>query len=398
MIDSIHMALSGMLGHERGLNVIGNNVTNLNTVGFRGSTVSFADVFLGSVPNGLNGGSDGQRRGVGGGLDASRSQVDFRAGQQLNTGRDLDLTLDGDGFFIVQDEAGNIRYTRAGEFDVVDEELVVRGQKLKVMTRNAAGELVPISVANLRSSAAKATTSVTFSGNLSPSDSEHVIESLQVFDQQGVSHTLHVTFALETEQNSPGASATWNITVTEEGEEIGTGTLDFIGSVPFNSPVQLSLALADIGATDVTFDFGTVNGTDFGDNTQSTLAVQKQDGYATGAITAYTFDERGVLKISYSNGQSVDGPKLALAQIIDQNGLVQVGAALLEYRGMQQVTIREAGDDLKVLDQTLEGSNVDLTEEFGQLILMQRGYQASSQVMSTANDMLQQLFDIGGRR
>jgi flagellar hook protein FlgE len=128
------------------------------------------------------------------------------------------------------------------------------------------------------------------------------------------------------------------------------------------------------------------------------LRVSEQDGYAPGAITGETFDEKGVLQIAYSNGQTVDGPSLALARIADTGGLLARGNSLFEYRGGQTVERRRAGDDLTVNRGSLELSNVDLTQQFGELILLQRGYQASSQVISTANDMLQELLQMRSSR
>lgn len=402
MIDSIYIALSGMLSHERGLNVISNNVTNLNTAGFRGSTVSFSDVFVGTAPNGLGLDARDNRRSVGGGVDASRDQLDFRAGQSQNTGGELDLSLDGDGWFIVQDEQGQIRYTRAGQFDIVDDELRVKDTQLKVMTRASNGQLLPLSVHDLTSNPAKATTTVSFQGNLSPGDTEHQIESLAVYDSQGGKHTLTVVFTKQPQPTQP-ATTSWAVTVREDGESIGTGQLDFLSISPLTSELSIALALRNAPSANLTFDFssGSVTGSDTGTGTsgsESTLRVQEQDGYAAGTITGRTFDAKGVMKLTYSNGQSADGPKLALARIADQSSLLQLSGGLFEYRGSQAVIVREAGDDLKVLAGVLEGSNVDLTQQFGQLILMQRGYQASSQVMSTANEMLQQLFDLGGHR
>jgi flagellar hook protein FlgE len=408
MIDSIYLALSGMLGHERALNVLGNNVTNMNTLGFRGSTVSFADVFLGTRANGL--GLDAlAQRGIGGGVDASRTTLDFRPGTAQNTGGDLDALLDGDGFFIVQDETGAIRYTRAGSFDIVDDELVLKGQKVKVLTRDTTGQLMPIDIKNLLSSAGQATSTLSLEGNFKipssndpdptdplPDDADFTIESVDVFEQDGSKHTLQFKFTFEARSNAHPFDV-WRLSATENDVEIGTADLEFIGQVPqSDTSPTLHLELAGGEAIDVTVDFSRVQSLSSGSD--STVTVSKQDGFGVGQITGKTFDVNGVLKLSYSNGQSAAGPALALAQFIDQSALVQLGDALFEYHGSQPVTIRDAGDDLKVTARALEGSNVDLTTEFSQLILMQRGYQASSQVMSTANDMLQQLLDLRGRR
>jgi flagellar hook protein FlgE len=395
MIDSIFVALSGMQGHQRGLNVISNNVANMNTPGFRGSTVSFADVFIGASPNGLGG-----QQALGGGLNASLTVMDLRAGEPQQTGNDLDLRLQGSGFFILQDENGAIRYTRNGSFEFdADGVLVARGQRLKVMARNAAGELAPVDIRNLLKSSHKATSELTFDRFLSRGEDEqgHTIDSVVVFDQQGSKHTLKLEFRKDS-SSSPVATV-WNMTVFEGATEIGAGQLRFdpAGIIePGTSPLSVLLALNDTEAAEIKFNFDTVSGADIG--TSSTMAVTRQDGFAAGEISRRTFDDRGVLKLTYSNGQQADGPTLSLAVIANEAQLVQVGNSMFEYRGLEPAVVRAAGDDLSVLSQSLERSNVDLTEEFSELILTQRGYQASSQVVSTANDMLQELLELRSRK
>ncbi len=394
MINSIFVALSGMRGHERGLNVISNNVSNMSTPAFRGSIVSFTDVFVGGSQSELT----GQQR-LGGGLDASRTILNLRTGDPQQTDRALDLFLKGDGFFVLQDEDGETRYTRNGRFDFNDEqELVTLDQKFKVMTRNASGALVALTLKDLQVSQPKATTTVTFEDVLFPDDSEHTIDSLTVFDNLGAAHKLRVVF--QKEPASGGATAQFQIIVSEGGTEIGRSTLQLLGSSVLGNPVlPLTLTLGNT-TQPISFDFTSMivipQGT--GSTQQTSLRVKQQDGRASGTIATKTFDEKGVLKLTYSNGETADGPKLALAQITDQLGLIEVGNSAFAYRGSQAVTLREAGDDLQVQSQSLELSNVDLTQQFSELILMQRGYQASSQVISTANDMLQELLQIRGNR
>jgi flagellar hook protein FlgE len=397
MLNSIFVALSGLQAHERALGVVSNNVSNMNTPGFRGSTVTFADVFIGTGPNGSLGG----QQSIGGGVDGSRTQVDVRAGDQQATGRGLDLALSADGFFVLQDESGATRFTRNGNFDFDDDgELALLGLKAKVMARTATGQLVPISLKDLRASAAKPTTKVTLDGIISSGDGngEVILESVSVFDKAGVQHTLRIVFTRQGGTPPPGVSVRWKMTVSEGPTEVGTADVDFFGNdvVAGTSPLQVTLALKDTEPTSIAFDFEEVDGGPFG--TESSLQVKEQDGFGAGIIATRTFDAKGVLKITYTNGQSVDGAKLALARIADQDALVQLGDSLLEYGGEQAVDVGEADDSLQVLSQVLEGSNVSLTREFGRLILVQRGYQASSQVMSTASEMMQELLSLRDRR
>jgi flagellar hook protein FlgE len=394
MIDSIFVALSGMQGHQRGLSVISNNVANMNTPGFRGSTLTFADVFNGA-PRSLPGGQSS----LGSGVSAAFTVMDLTTGEAQQTGNDLDLRLDGSGFFVLQDESGALRYTRNGSFEFNAEgQLVARGQKLKVMARNASGQLVPIELKDLQKNPPKATSEVTLERILSSEDEDHVIESLVAFDKAGGKHTLKVEFKNETPDPNPTNVIVWKVTVFEGTTEVGAGEVRFLGSIPEpgSSPLALTLDLKDAGATEIAFNFDAVTSIDIG--ASSSLAVQKQDGRLTGEISARSFDERGVLKLTYSNGEKADGPALVLAVIANESEMIQVGNSLFEYRGATPATLREAGDELKVMSQSLERSNVDLTEEFSELILMQRGYQASSQVVSTANDMLQELLDLRSRR
>lgn len=395
MIDSIFAAMSGMQGHQRGLSIISNNVTNMNTPGFRGSTVSFADVFIGAGPKGQLIGHRGA-----GGLGTALGLVDTRAGDPQRTDREHDLSLEGSGFFIVQDETGEIRYTRNGSFEFVEGELVTRRDGRKVMTRNNAGRLVPFEIGSLQKNPARATSKVTFErSNLAMEDEDdvHTIEPLVVHDSAGAKHTLKLEFR---PGNTSGNLRTWKMTVFEGLMDIGSGEIQFVsnGIMEDSKLLSLNLQLQNADPADVTFDFTEV-GLDINPNTtNSQLAVKEQDGFGVGEITGRTFDQKGVVKLTYSNGQKADGPRLTFASIADETELLQLGDALFEYRGSEPVVLREADDDLRVAGGFLEGSNVDLTEEFSELILMQRGYQASSQVVTTANEMLQELLQIRGRR
>jgi flagellar hook protein FlgE len=323
---------------------------------------------------------------------------DNRAGDQQLTGNDTDLALDGEGFFILQNDEGQTFYTRNGRFVFnADDELVTVGQGLKVMTRNASGQLVPVTFGSLRVSPAKATTEITLDNLLSTADDEDgTTLDIKVFDALGTSHAIKLAIKKKTENNPPlpTGQIAFSVTATEGDTDIGTTTLTFIGTTPFDSPASIELALKDTDPATVKLNFDRVFLLSQG---SSSLRVSEQDGRAAGTVTAKTFDEKGVLKLTYSNGEKADGPTLALARIDDEDGLVEQGASLFSYRGEKSVVLREPGDDLKVVPQSLELSNVDLTTEFSQLILMQRGYQAASQVISTANDMMQELLQMRGR-
>jgi flagellar hook protein FlgE len=390
MIDSIFIAMSVLRGHQRGLDVISHNVANMHTPGFQGSSVDFTDVFGGAADG------DGHDAPAGGGLDASRTTLDLRAGELQRTGRDLDLALEGEGYFVFRAASGALRYGRGGglELDPAGR-LVGRGHGLEVMAQQPDGMLAPLRLDGLRSSAPKATHEVRLTGNLSSTAGEHAIDPLPVYDRLGGAHNLRLAFTRDT----GGGFERWTVRVSEAGRELDSAALEFVGGRPLGgaSTLRLSLGLAQAEAIDVGFVFGS-EVTSFSSGATSTLAVEGQDGHGPGAISGLSFDTSGRLEVAYSNGQSAQGARLALAQLRDAAALRPVGDGLFAYEAGEPVTLRTGGEDLRIAGQSLELSNVDLTREFGALILMQRGYQASSQVIGTANEMLQQLFDLGSRR
>jgi len=421
MIDSIFVATSGMLGFERALNVISNNVANLSTAGFRGSNVSFANVFSGTAQNGeQNEQFVGQQGLGGGGLDATRTVLDMSPGGPQKTGQELDLFLQGGGFFVLHDQNGATRYTRDGSLSFNTDGVLVandaaKGQTLTVMSRDSTGQLAPITIKGLETSAARPTTQVSFTQSLAPTDTDYSVKNVVVYDQQGVAHTLRVEFVKDsTAPGSPppippppaGATVSWTVKVFEGDIQVGSSDVAFNGDLiaSGSSLLPMTLSLQNSAPASIQFDFSAADGKSTGvpnpndPTNDSTLAFSSQDGFAPGTITTRTFDTQGILQITYSNGQKATGGQLVFAQIADTSGLVELGSSLFTYQGTLPVVLREAGNDLQVQSGTLEASNVDLTSEFSTLILMQRGFQGSSQVVSTANDMLQQLLDMKNSR
>lgn len=390
MIDSILVAMTGLEGHQRGLKTISHNVANMNTTGFKSSVTDFSDVFTG--------GQQDTTPGTGAGVNADQSRLDFRPGGFQETGREADLAIDGPAFFAVLTEEGEQRFTRNGGFDFSKEGfLVTAADQLQVLARDDSGGLSAFRFDQSRINAPKATTKVSFTGNLSSTDDEHVIDNLNVFDQAGGSHALKLTFK---PAPAPATTGTWNVTVQEGSTALGTGTLRFglLGTPEAEGgSFSMDLAFAGTAALRVNFAFG-VNVTSYSSGTTSTLAMQEQDGYAPGRFTSFSFDELGRLQVTYSNGQKETGPTLAFAEFAEEEALESVGGGMFKAATGAVATFRAAGNGVKLLHGNLEQSNVNLTQEFSSLILMQRGYQASSQILTTANEMLQQLLELKSRR
>jgi flagellar hook protein FlgE len=390
MIDAIYIAVTGLNGYQNGLRVIANNTANLNTPGFKGSSLQFADLFY------SNGNLGGGAQAYGFGLSTLGTVFDFRQGQLQSTGNALDLAMDGLGFFVLRDDAGNLHYTRDGQFKFDAEGFLVStttGEN--VMALDEGGNLTAIGVADLRINVPRATATVTFNGNLSSTVATYTAGSVTVIDNSGASHTLSVRF-----DAVAGTPRSWDVTLLDGTTTVGTGRIAFINGQPDPANSQVSLTYTPAGETPValTLDFSS-GVSSFDSGSRSTLAVASQDGYGAGSLVGVAFDATGVLVLSYSNGQTVNGSRLALGSFNSQDAIGSIGNNEFEVKDGRAWETGVAGERGfgAVRSGMVEVSNVDLSQEFSNLVIMQRGYQACSQVISTANDMLSELFAMKGK-
>lgn len=394
MFESIYVGLSGLMGFSKGLNVISNNVANLNTPGFKSSTLQFLDLFYQYQTTG-SGQNNAQ---IGSGLDTGATSLNLKQGELRETGNDLDLAISGAGFFVLRKDGQNF-YSRAGQFEFdADGYLVQKANKARVGATNGGSSLHDISINGLRVNPPKTTSKVTFSGVLSTGDTQHIITSTTVYDALGGAHALKLTF----NNNNATTAGTWNITVEDAAGVVATGQIAFstIGApVAGSNSFTFSYTPSGASSFSTTLDFSQdVTSTNIGAN--SSLLVNAQNGYATGALTKTSFDADGFLTLTYSNAQITKHDQLALAWFDDLQSLELEGGNLFVNASNQKVIYGAPQKSLfgKIQAGRIEISNVDLTQQFSDLIITQRGYQASSQVVSAANEMMQQLFDIKARR
>jgi flagellar hook protein FlgE len=401
MFGAIYVGLSGLNAYSRGLQQVSNNVTNLNTQGFKASTVSFTDVF-GAQGNGGLSFSSGQGS-PGHGVENGTSQIDLAAGELRQTDRDLDLAVDGSGFLTLM-RGSEIAYTRTGSFEVdKDGYIVLSGTQYRLATIDGAGRPVAVTVDASRTSPPVATTKVTLADNLAadgatdPATNQPKpvsISNILVYDQSGTQHTWTAQFAKD-----PSAAHQWLVTVKDSiGKDIGTAQVLKFDAGGHIDPTTTTLAFTDSDAAlSVNFDLSAV--TSFSSAGISTLRSASVDGYGPGTITTVTINEAGQLELGYSNSQKKQLGAIAIADFRDPQELKQRSGGLFTDNGNAGREILPSGDPRvgKVVSRRLEASNVDLSKEFGDLILIQRGFQASSQIISVANDMIQQLFGIRGQ-
>jgi flagellar hook protein FlgE len=399
LLDSIYSAYTGLLSFSKALNVLSNNVANMNTPGFKGSDVTFRDLFY---QYSSSGGEQGEQQSqVGEGTDTSGTRIDFAQGQTGNTGNPLDAAISGNGLFVLKDKSNNLYYTRAGQFNVdANGYLVDKTSGYRVQAISKDGALSDIELSKLQTSPAKATSQVTFVGNLSRGATSDQIGSIRVYDSVGGSHTLTVAFS----NNSSKTAGSWNVTVTDENSNtVGSGEIRFNSdgspATGYNT-LTVSLTPSGVPASKITLNFGDPGSfsaaTNFSGGTTSDLKMNTQDGYAAGSLVTTGFDSQGHITLQYSNGRTNTGPQLALAWFNNMQGLMQSGNELFTNPSGMKPLLNKANGQLTatLTSNEVELSNVDLTKQFTELVIIQRGYQSSSQIVSVANQMIQQLADM----
>lgn len=390
MLTSINIGTSGLVGFSKELETISNNVANLNTTGFKGATPQFSALFS----------AGGQSAGTGGGTSHSGSgigtlppMVDFTQGQISQTGNDLDVAIDGAGFFVLKDSAGNTTYTRDGRFSFDQDGVLVNSSGAKVQQLSSQGTLQNITLDGARNSAASATQNIKVAGTLSLADTTKSISGINVIDGAGATRVLTLDFS----NNNAVTAGSWLVNIKDGATIVGTGEVRFTnGRIdPARSTVSFTYAPAGAAAMPLTL---TVDPSATSPATgTSSMALSSTDGWGEGTLTKATFDATGKLVISYSNGQTSEKQSLALAKFNSESELEQVGGNTFKSSNPQGVKLGTAsGSGSAITAESVEGSNVDLSKQFSAIIITQRGYQAASELVSTANEMLDTLMRMKG--
>jgi flagellar hook protein FlgE len=299
---------------------------------------------------------------------------------------------------------GTTYYARTGSFTVNKDGFIVdqaTGYRLAVL--NSSNQPVALNISAKQTSAPVATTKITFANNLSSSATTASVSDINVFDSDGGKQTWTVTLTKADPSSDPSVTSTnsWTVAVTDtNGKTVGTGTLNFIGSAadPTTSTVSIAVTPTDgASAFNVALDFSQVSS--FSAGTASTISASSVDGNGAGTLTDVTVTKDGQIQLAYSNGKTSLEGAIAIADIQDPQDLQRAGSGLYQTQAGQTVRLLASGQDgVGTLEaKQLESSNVNLSNEFGSLIVIERGFQASSQVLSIANEMIQQLFGIRGQ-
>lgn len=379
--QALYNSLSGLFAFSKSLDTISNNVANLNTPGYQGNESFYSNV-MGEY-----------------GVQVDGSGINTAQGQLQQTGNATDVAISGTGLFILKDpNTGTVYYSRAGQFTFdKDGYLVDTVNNFRVQGLDPNGNLQDISISNLKTLPAVATSQVNVSGNVSPQDATTKITSIKIYDAQGTAHTYTATLT----NNQSTTTGSWLVTFKDaSGNTVGNGEIRFNldGSIQSGyNTVSLSLNLA--GATqNVTVSFGapgTTSGTTQYSGVVSNLTATPADGHGVIGLASMKFDQNGVLQLTYTDQEKKQGPQMALANFNDESALDRLNGRLYQAMPDQTPVTGAANQGVfgKITGGSLEMSNVDLAQELGEMIVIQRGYQASSRVMTVSNQMLRQLYN-----
>jgi len=428
--SSMYTGVTGLLTYSGAMSVLSNNLANVNTVGFKNSRSQFADLLSAKESGAL----------IGRGVRMAAVSPLFAQGVYQATGGVSDITIQGKGLFMVKNTDGQSFYTRAGQFSLNKEGVLVNPEGLTVqgfpvdLNGQTIGGLQDIDLGGGLSLLPKPTTEITLAVNLDSRSTtptptwagggavgtedtaqnwfaaSNYSTTVRVFDSLGQEHQL--TFLFRTTQSSPPE---WDYTVVAPVEDVqatptNPGNLISVstGTIVFNTDGTLNIGSSTIA--DITLT-GLVNGAadlqvlaadmSFAGSTQvattSTLSSFQSDGSAPGTLTGFTIDSQGIINGQYSNGGILSLYKIALADFPGVERLTPSGGTLWAQSpesGDPIIGTPNSGGFGTTLSGGLEQSTVDVAQEFVAMIGAQRGFQANSRVITVADQMYDEVVNL----
>jgi flagellar hook protein FlgE len=409
---SFSASLSGLNANQQKLSVIGNNLANINTIAFKSSTVVFSDLVSQSV-----GGASANPMQVGLGVTTGAISPNFNQGGIENTGVPTNVAIQGSGFFLVGD-TNHRAYTRAGDFsfDANGKLVSSAGEAVQgysavdpatgavITTGQPTDIIVPPGVLRPPTATTQFGTNSNLTINALVGDT--FTASVQIYDSLGAAHVATMTYT----NTGPGA---WDYSLAVPGADVsggtvGTPTVIASGDLSFDSNGKLDLvdgaAAADVAvtgpswangatATNFTWDLVDPNGTASltGYSSPSATSSVTQNGAAAGTIDGISINASGEIVATFGAGKTVTVGQLALANFNNPQGLMKLGGNRFgesAAAGIPNVGTAATGGRGSLIGSSLEQSNVDIAQEFTQMILAQRGYQANSKSITVADELL----------
>jgi flagellar hook protein FlgE len=436
VLRSLYSGVSGMDANQEWIDTIGNDIANVNTTGYKSSEIQFEDflsqtISAASSPTETLGGVNPDQVGLG--VKVAGVETNFSAGTQEQTGNPLDLSIQGNGFFVVNGNGGTY-YTQAGQLsldsngDLVspDGYLVQGWQASSAGQINTSAPLTNLTIPSNQSVAATPTTSMTFGGNLAPqtgwtdptssssssssSTPEGASSSVTVYEPDGTKKSLDLAFIQNSSSGSGSggsgstSGASWDVYAALEPEGSTPSSSDYqkIGTLSFDSSGDISTSGSGSSAGTLTYGSGSsAISLNFGSVTanasSASIAASTQNGSAPGSLQSYSIGTDGVIEGVFTNGETQAIGQIALANFANPGGLLKVGNsnfAETPNSGLAQVGTAASGSLGTVEAGTLEASNVNLASEMTNLIQAQNGFQANTSVIGTDNTLLQDLVNL----
>lgn len=420
MLRSMFAGVSGLRSHQAFMDVVGNNIANVNTTGFKTSTVLFQDLLSqtlrgGGAPlEGLQGGTNPSQVGLG--VRLTGIQLNMAQGASQLTGRSTDFAIQGDGFFVI-DQGGTRAYTRAGSFSldgigqlVTANGGFVLGWQADVngnVDTNAGIGVLRIPVGQII--APVTTTEIAIGGNL-PADAAtgtNINVSINVYNSLGTPVPLRAEFR---KIANVGTDVNWEVRVYDSANNVISGptavTFDSTGELTTSFPTVTQAELNAIAGTTgtwdaagITLDLGAATDADrlTGAAQLNSATAISQNGSAIGSLVSFSVGQDGLVTGVFSNGRNQALGQIALATFANPTGLEKAGDSL--YRssinsGEAQIGIAGQGGRGTLAGGTLEMSNVDLAAEFTNMIVAQRGFQANARTITASDEILQDLVNL----
>jgi flagellar hook protein FlgE len=416
-LRSLFSGVSGLRNHQVMMDVIGNNIANINTVGFKGSRATFSEMFAQTLrgatsPMGDNGGLNPMQVGLG--MTVGTLDTLFTQGNIETTGQNSDLAIQGNGLFIVKKD-GQTLFTRVGTFQLDANGRLVNpgnGAILQGKMADSAGNipsgtrLEDLKITLDQKSPAQATSNIRFAGNLdsSAATGDTASSSISIFDSLGNRQTLTLNFTKTAVANE----WTWTANVPAPASITGGGS----GTITFNTDGSLATFTYNGGATDLAISPGTgaanLNivldaGTAgiFAGITQtegtSNISPREQNGYGSGALSNITIDQNGRIQGTFSNGTVITLGQIMVAEFNNPQGLMKAGEnmySVSDNSGLAAILTPGQSSQSKIVSGALEQSNVDLADEFTRMISAQRGFQANARVITTSDEFLNEVVNL----
>jgi flagellar hook protein FlgE len=398
MLRSLFSAVSGLDAFQTDLDVVGNNIANVDTVGYKSASAIFGDLFYqtlqgASAPTATQGGTNPVQVGLG--TTVSDVYTDTSQGSLQQTDVQTDMAIQGNGYFVVNTGNGQ-SYTRAGQFsfdangDLVDpngHEVLGWMAKNGVLPATDAANLTPITIPITTNQPATATTSASLGGNLDAGTATGGTYSVGItaIDSLGNQQPITVTF-------TNTATDAWSWTATWNGTTVGSGSLSFSTSGAVSSGGTGTISFTPPGAAAMTISLNLSNITQFAG--ANSVAVDQINGAAAGSLENISVDTSGQITGVFTNGLKEVLGQVALATFANPSGLTAMGNGLYQQSnnsGTPDITPAGTGNAGTIAPGALEMSNVDLSQQFTQMMIAERAFQANAQVITTDDTVLQSL-------